>query len=197
MAVNITDSVCAEILAHFGEQEIGTRCVPCTGNAARRIYDHRGIRLEQSVRREGGEREEYRRRITSRVCNDIRRGDFVASELGESVGSGFATRERGMSRPEIRRKVHDLRACVASARRPFHRRPMRKRAEDQRCLRQRSVLGGDEGERLSRYLDSLPALAVSRRECELQGWMPCDEHAELTPGITAGTENTDRKFMHK
>lgn len=74
---------------------------------------------------------------------------------------------------------------------------MRERAEDKCCLRQRRVLCGDEGERLTSYLDSLPALAVGRRECELHGWMPGDEQTELTPGITAGTEDTDRKFMHK
>ena len=74
---------------------------------------------------------------------------------------------------------------------------MRKRAEDQRRFGKRRVLGGDESERLSRYLDRLPALAVRGRECKLQGRMPCDEHAELSPGITAGTQDTDRKFMHK
>lgn len=74
---------------------------------------------------------------------------------------------------------------------------MRKRAEDQRRFGKWRVLGGDEGERFSRYLDSLSALAVCGRESEPHGRMPCDEHTKLTPGITAGAEDTDRKFMHK
>ena len=74
---------------------------------------------------------------------------------------------------------------------------MRKRAEDERSIRKRRILGSNEGERLSSYLDRLPALAVRGCKRELHEGMPGDEHAELAPGITAGTKDTDRKFMHK
>lgn len=74
---------------------------------------------------------------------------------------------------------------------------MRERGEYEVGLIEGCVFGRDERDVPSSYARALPPLSVGRSKTKLKTGMTSDEREKLTPCVAAGTQDTDRKFMHK
>lgn len=73
---------------------------------------------------------------------------------------------------------------------------MGERAEDEARLGQRRIIGGDELHVTPRDAHALPPPVVGGGEAKLEPGMTGDEGAELSAGITAGSEDAHRDFIH-
>ena len=73
---------------------------------------------------------------------------------------------------------------------------MRERAEYDRRLLERDVVGPLKGQRSPTETYGLPALLVRRGEGERETRVIRDERAEFAPGVTARAEDADRDGIH-
>src|SRR6185312_12320080 len=65
-----------------------------------------------------------------------------------------------------------------------------------RCISKARILGGDEGDVLAAEARVRPSPLARGGERQPRAGMPGDELAQLASRVSAGPENTYRKFMH-
>ena len=73
---------------------------------------------------------------------------------------------------------------------------MRERAEYEIGLVERGIFSCDESHVAPAYAQCLSPLAVCRRERQLEQGVTLYEKTKLAPGVSTGTQYSNRNFMH-
>ena len=196
--MRIPHAVRAEILRHFGEQQLELGRGTGTTHAAGRGDVHRRARRDQPGLRQRGQRHQNAGCITPGVGHHACAVQRRPKELGQAIRRVVRHARRRMigstvTGAQIARQVHHPRTGRNHFRHPLGRRTMRQRREHQIGARQIDLVGTHHRNRVnastSPHAQRRAALRVRRGKRQREMGMAQNEGAQFAPRVSARAQH--------